>query len=78
MRSVIPSGDNIMRRVIYDYELICLERGEFTLIYDGIPYHCQAGDVIFIRPGIAHSFQFDFGEVSQPHIHFDLTYRPQI
>lgn len=77
MQSIIPLGHNIMRRVIYDYELIYLERGEFTLIYDDIPYHCHAGDIIFIRPGIAHSFQIDYSEISQPHIHFDITYRPQ-
>ena len=77
MQSIIPLGHNIMCRVIYDYELIYLERREFTLIYDDIPYHCHAGDIIFIRPGIAHSFQIDYGEISQPHIHFDITYRPQ-
>ena len=66
-----------MRRVIYDYELIYLESGEITFIYDGTEYHCAAGDIIFIRPGIAHSFLLDKGEISQPHIHFDITYRPQ-
>jgi len=77
MESRIPAGYNIARRVIYDYELICLEEGNFTFIYDGIPYDCKAGDVIFIRPGIPHSFHLDRGEISQPHIHFDITYRPQ-
>lgn len=77
MRSILSSGHDIARRVIYDYELIYLERGEFTLIYDGITYSCRAGDVIFIRPNIAHSFHIDRGDISQPHIHFDITYRPQ-
>ena len=77
MHSVIPSGHNIKRRVIYDYELIYIERGEFTFIYDDIPYHCKVGDIIFIRPGIPHSFHADNGDFSQPHIHFDITYRTQ-
>lgn len=76
-QSIIPSGHNIAKRVIYDYELIYLERGEFTFIYDDKPYRCKAGDFIFIRPGIPHSFQLEYGEISQPHIHFDITYRPQ-
>ena len=77
MNSVIPGGSNIARRVIYDYELIYLERGEFTLVYDDVSYHCSQGDIIFIRPAISHSFQLDKGEISQPHIHFDLVYRPE-
>ncbi len=76
-KSTIPSGHNIARRVIYDYELIYLEKGEFTFIYDDKSYPCKPGDFILIRPGIPHSFQIDCGEISQPHIHFDITYRPQ-
>jgi AraC-like DNA-binding protein len=77
MQSTIPSGRNIARRVIYDYELIYLEKGEFTFIYDDKPYPCKSGDFILIRPGIPHSFRVDCGEISQPHIHFDITHRPQ-
>lgn len=74
--SVIPSGHNVMRRVIYDYELIYLERGKFTFTYNDMDYHCTEGDIIFICPGIAHSFRLDNGEISQPHIHFDITHHP--
>ena len=77
MRSRISSGHNIARRVIYDYELIHLEEGSFTFIYNDKTYNCKAGDIIFIRPGIPHSFNLDLGEISQPHIHFDITHRPQ-
>ena len=75
--SKIPAGHNIARRVIYDYELIYLEKGIFNFVYDDITYLCKAGDIIFIRPGIPHSFIIDLGEISQPHIHFDITHRPQ-
>ncbi len=66
-----------MRRVIFDYELIYLESGSFTFIYNDIPYHLSAGDIIFICPGVPHSFQIDSGDISQPHIHFDITHRVQ-
>lgn len=77
MESRIPAGHNIVRRVIYDYELIYLEEGNFNFVYDNITYRCKDGDIIFIRPGIPHSFIIDLGEISQPHIHFDITHRPQ-
>ena len=77
MRSIITSGHEIVRRVIYDYEIVYLEEGEFTFIYDDVSYNCRAGDFIFIRPGIAHSFRIYQGDISQPHIHFDMRYRPQ-
>ena len=77
MESRIPSGHNIAQRVIYDYELIYLEEGNFTFVYNGEAYYCKTGDIIFICPGIAHSFHLDYGEISQPHIHFDITHRPQ-
>ena len=77
MKSRISAGHNIARRVIYDYELIYLEEGSFTFVYNDKDYRCKAGDIIFIRPGIPHSFNLNLGEISQPHIHFDITHRPQ-
>lgn len=74
--SILPSGHCIMRRVIYDYELIYIEHGILTFTYNDIAYNCTSGDIIFICPGIAHSFQVGNTEISQPHIHFDITYRP--
>ena len=75
--SVIRAGHNIMTRVIYDYELIYIEKGIFTFIYGRMPHRCTEGSIIFIRPGVPHSFQIDSGDISQPHIHFDITHRPQ-
>lgn len=74
--SVISAGHTVRKRVIYDYELIYVECGEFTLVYNGAPYHCKKGDFVFICPGVSHSFHIGNGEVSQPHIHFDITHRP--
>jgi AraC-like DNA-binding protein len=77
MRSIITAGHDIARRVIYDYELIYLEQGKFTFVYNDVSYDCQTGDLLFICPGIPHSFHIDRGDISQPHIHFDMTHRPQ-
>jgi AraC-like DNA-binding protein len=77
IKSSIPNGHTIAKRVIYDYELIYIEKGSFTFIYSDKKYSIKAGDFIFIRPGVQHSLIVDNGEVSQPHIHFDITYRPQ-
>lgn len=77
MESKISAGHKIVKRIIYDYELIYLEEGRFTLTYNNEDFICKAGDFIFIRPGISHSFNLNFGKISQPHIHFDITHRPQ-
>lgn len=77
MRSRIRAGHVIPRRVIYDYELIYVEKGSITLTYGGIPYECPTGSFLLLYPGVPHSFLFGDSEVSQPHIHFDLCYRPE-
>ena len=75
--SVLPAGLEIKTRAIYDYELLYLEKGEFTLLYNGEECRCKKGDLILIHPGVTHSFHIDNGEISQPHIHFDMVYRPE-
>lgn len=75
--SVLPGGLILNRRIIFDYELICVERGSFLLIYDEIEYRVTPGAVLLLRPGVPHSFYIDSEELSQPHIHFDLIYTPE-
>ena len=47
-------------------------------ILDDGEYECKRNDVVFIRPGEAHSFRVvsDDG-FEQPHIHFDVIYDSQ-
>lgn len=73
MRSILRAGKVIKRRIIYDYELIYIDAGEFIFNYNGVDYLCQKGDFIFIRPNIPHSFSGIKRDLSQPHIHFDMT-----
>ena len=77
MHSVLGAGLKIARRAIFDYELIYIEKGDIAFSYDGTEYICREGDFIFIHPGVSHSFDCRFGDVSQPHIHFDAVYTPQ-
>ena len=75
LRSVLQSDIVIKQRVIYDYELIYLELGDMTFVYDGVAYACSAGDVLLICPGVPHSFHVADAPLSQPHLHFDMTER---
>jgi len=74
MRSLLPANYKIGQRIILDYEIIYLESGEMRLYYDGVDYSCRAGDIIFIRPGKKHRIETLSSIVSQPHIHFDMSY----
>ena len=76
MQSVLKSGHEITKRIIFDYELIYIEYGEFNLNYNGTDHLCQKGQFIFLRPGISHSFSKIKSDLSQPHIHFDITHAP--
>ncbi len=72
--SVLPHGNTIKRRVIFDYELLYVESGEFTLCYNDKDYECKKGDFLLIHPGIPHEFKNIKADLSQPHIHFDFSY----
>ena len=73
-KSIISAGDELKRRIIFDYELIYIEDGSFTLTYNEQKYKCSKGDFVFLRPAIPHSFSNIKQNLSQPHIHFDMSY----
>ena len=77
MHSILEAGTLIRQRIIFDYELIYLKKGQLTFRYAGIPYSCGEGQWLLIRPGIPHSFEDIRDELSQPHIHFDMRYTPR-
>lgn len=74
MHSVIPANHEIKRRIIFDYELIYIEDGECILTYNGIDYKIEKGNFILLRPDVTHSFWNVEKDLSQPHIHFDITH----
>lgn len=73
--SQIVANTRIRQRIIFDYELIYMEQGTFLIRYAGKEYCCGPGSFLLIRPGIRHSL-YNREQVSQPHIHFDMTYSP--
>lgn len=73
-RSVIAAHGEIRRRIIFDYEIIYIEDGEFTLCYNDTDHICRTGEFLLLRPGIPHSFSGIYRDLSQPHIHFDMVY----
>lgn len=74
VHSVIPAHYEINRRIIFDYELIYVANGEFMLSYNGIDYNCKKGQFILLRPGVPHRFWKIENDLTQPHIHFDITH----
>ena len=68
----------IYPRVLLDYELIYIESGKCSVTYEDKEFVAEQNDVVFIRPNITHKIEL-FPEInlSQPHIHFDITHRPQ-
>lgn len=75
MYSTLPEGWNIERRVIYDYEIIYVQSGECKINVEGTDNICTANKVVFLRPGIPHSFCVpDNCIFNQPHIHFDAIF----
>ena len=74
MRSVLAKNTAIAPRVIFDYELIFIESGELIFGYDGKSYKVSAGSFLLISPAVTHSFDCSLSDISQPHIHFDMTY----
>lgn len=74
MHSVLPANHEIKRRIIFDYELIYIAEGKFIFNYNDVDYNCNAGQFILIRPGVPHSFLNIKSDLTQPHIHFDMTY----
>lgn len=74
MQSVFHPGTEIKRRIIFDYELIYIEYGQFVLNYNEIDYLCTEGQFVLLRPGVPHSFSQIHSDLSQPHIHFDITH----
>jgi AraC-like DNA-binding protein len=77
MNSVLKKGTVLSERIIYDYEMIFVRRGECRIRINGVDYVCENNNVILLRPGIPHSFYVEKCDFDQPHIHFDISYRSE-
>ena len=74
MHSRLGDGLKISQRAIFDYELVYIEKGKLAFTYAGREYIVGEGEFLFIHPAVSHSFDCRFGDLYQPHIHFDAIY----
>lgn len=68
------SGMRLKTRIIFDYELLYLEKGELTLRISDTVHNLLPGDIVLFKPGKEHEFLESVGECWMPHIHFDALY----
>lgn len=61
-------------RIIFDYELLYMERGSLRLRIGEKLHTVLPGDIVLFKPGIEHEFLGSEGECWMPHIHFDVMY----
>lgn len=61
-------------RIIFDYELLYMEKGELTLRIERDVHTIVPGDIVLFKPGKEHEIVGSSGECRMPHIHFDLFY----
>lgn len=75
MYSELQAPFKINTRIIFDYEIILIERGSWKLTVEDKEYICNQSDVILIRPNQAHKIE-SIGNITvcQPHIHFDMQF----
>lgn len=61
-------------RIIFDYELLYVEKGELTIRLAEETVVAESGCIILFKPGKEHEFYSSRGECWMPHIHFDVLY----
>lgn len=62
-------------RIIFDYELLYLEKGRLFVSIEDESHELNPGDILLLKPGKTHSLISDTSmEAHMPHIHFDPVY----
>lgn len=64
-------------RVIFDYELLYVEKGEYHVRVEAETFTAGPGSILLFKPGFEHEFYSIGGadnECWMPHIHFDVLY----
>ncbi|MDO3411853.1 AraC family transcriptional regulator [Saccharibacillus sp. CPCC 101409] len=61
-------------RIIFDYELLYVEKGELTVRLERETVLAGPGTILLFKPGLEHEFLRSDGECWMPHIHFDALY----
>ncbi|MGM0879825.1 MAG: AraC family transcriptional regulator [Bacillota bacterium] len=68
------SGMRLKARIIFDYELLYLEKGQLTIRIGDTIHTIMPGDIVLFKPGKEHEFIESSGECWMPHIHFDALH----
>lgn len=72
----IENPGRLRSRIIFDYELLYLERGWLKVRIGARYHHLTAGEILLIKPGVEHEFLETSAECWMPHLHFDPVYQP--
>ncbi|RED63114.1 helix-turn-helix domain-containing protein [Cohnella lupini] len=73
----MSAGNVVWERMLWDYELLYVHTGEMEAEIEGQVYRAVSGDVLLLKPGQRHSLRVPGDQPTrQPHIHFDLSDKP--
>lgn len=73
---IVPTW-KVKERDLFDYELLYIKEGEAIITVLDQVYNGQPGDIFLFKPRQRHSIAVKGSiPLRQPHIHFDLFYRP--
>ena len=70
------SKDIVMERVIYDHEIIYIDKGKMKFTFDKKVYIAEEGCCVIIPPNIYHKIEGMEDDTWQPHVHFDFIELP--
>ncbi len=62
-------------RVMWDHEIIFIEKGSLKFTIDGKVYIARQNDIVLLRPNVPHIIEYNGEPCSQPHVHFDFYER---
>ena len=69
-------SDMVMERVIYDHEIIYIDKGKMKFTFQNETYIADEGCCIIIPPNVYHKIEGVEDNTWQPHIHFDFIELP--
>lgn len=65
-------ADFVMERVIYDHEIIYIDKGKMKFTIDKKIYIADEGSCVILPPNKLHKIEGLVDETFQPHVHFDF------
>lgn len=65
--------DLVMERVIYDHEIIYIDKGKMKFTINGKEHIASEGYCVIIPPNVHHIIEGMDDDTYQPHIHFDFV-----